>query len=45
MFLHLICSERRRIGGMVDNQRMAMKCGVGEVLVGGYLFLGDPESR
>lgn len=45
MFLHLICSERRRIGGMVDNKRMAMKCGVGEVLVGGYLFRGDPESR
>lgn len=45
MCLHLLCSERRWIGRVVDNKGIAMKCGVGEVLVGGYLFLGDPESR
>lgn len=44
MFFYLICSERRWICGMVDNKRMVMKCGVGEVLVGGYLFFGDLES-
>lgn len=45
VFLHLLCSQGRRIGRVIDHKRMVMECGIGEVPIRGYLFLGDTKSR